>query len=344
MAEVEERLDLIGQLRRKYGGVVGGAAGGATRAAEGFATGGAEGFATGGAEGFATGGAAEGAVLSDSIHEILNYAARAGERLKLLDGEAECRPQMKKELAEIDEEMLMLASRMSERRREAASRLEVEAGRHLRELAFQDCGFEVRLKPVGGEAGREASPGDIRDAAALTRTGADIAEFFVRLNPGMPAAPLRETASGGEMSRIMLAVKSAVSASRETATLVFDEIDAGIGGETGAAVGAKLKSLAGGSQIICITHLPQIACCADAHFRVVKRSDDGRTVTTVERLEGDSVIDELCRMMGSRPEDANARAHARELLQRAKSKSGKSGKSAAGPNKSFKISTRAGSR
>ena len=116
----------------------------------------------------------------------------------------------------------------------------------------------------------------------------------------------------------MLAIKSAVLASRDTATLVFDEIDAGIGGETGAAVGARLRSLTGGSQIICITHLPQIACFADAHFRVVKRTADGQTVTAVERLQGDGAVDELCRMMGSKPEDGKARAHAGDLLLKAR--------------------------
>lgn len=267
LADVEDRLDLIGQLRRKYSGtpVAGSSSGG--------------------------------------VEEIIRYASTAGERLELLTGEAEGRPVLEKEIADVEADMMNIAENISRLRLEAASRLEVEAGRHMRELAFHDCGFEVRLTTV-----------DI-SSAALARTGVDTAEFYVRLNPGMPATPLRETASGGEMSRIMLAIKSAVSANRETATLVFDEIDAGIGGETGSAVGAKLKSLAANAQIICITHLPQIAACADAGFRVVKNSGDGTTTTQVERLEGKSVIDELCRMMGSKPEDAQARAHAIALLR-----------------------------
>ncbi len=155
----------------------------------------------------------------------------------------------------------------------------------------------------------------------LERSGADRVEFHVKLNPGMPAAPLRETVSGGELSRIMLAVKCAVSASAEAETLVFDEIDAGIGGETGAAIGSKLKKLAGDSQIICITHLPQIACHADAHFSVIKETNTGadETATRVEHLEGDGVVDELCRMMGARPDDSEARAHADSLLRKAAS-------------------------
>ena len=170
-------------------------------------------------------------------------------------------------------------------------------------LSLRQAGLEVRMAPL----------------SELSGSGADAVEFYARMNPGMPAAPLRQTASGGELSRIMLAIKSAAPAS-EAATLVFDEIDAGIGGETGAAVGAKLRALAGRSQIICITHLPQIACFAAAHFAVEKRAGGGSTVTSVDRLSGNAVIDELCRMMGSRPQDEKARAHAADLVQRCAAK------------------------
>lgn len=279
LAAIEERLDLIGHLRRKYGG--GGMNAGSADASANVST-------AAGSAGGSHGG----------VGAILAYTREAGERLSILTGVAEGRPALEKEIAEASAELLHLGGLITGLRRDAASRLEEEAGRHMRELAFHDCGFEVRLT--------EASP--------LTTNGADTAEFYVRLNPGMPAMPLSDTASGGEMSRIMLAIKSAVSDNRETATLVFDEIDAGIGGETGSAVGAKLKSLAGNAQIICITHLPQIAACADAGFRVVKKSGGGSTATEVERLEGEAVVDELCRMMGSKPDDPKARAHAMALI------------------------------
>jgi len=252
LAEVEERLELIRQLERKYG---------------------------------------------DGIEAVNEFAAAASGKLATLTGDAEERPRLEAELETVEIELEDLAGSISEQRAVAAESLQQEAGRHLRELAFNDCGFEVRL-----------SRGE------LTHTGADAAEFLVRLNPGMPPAPLAKTASGGELSRIMLAIKSAVSTSRDTATLVFDEIDAGIGGETGAAVGDKLAGLARGSQIICITHLPRIACHADAHFRVLKTAAADETVTTVEQLPEEQLVDELCRMMGSRPEDASARAHAASLL------------------------------
>jgi DNA repair protein RecN (Recombination protein N) len=265
LAEVEERLDLISQLKRKYG---------------------------------------------NSIEEVLAHAVKAADNLKLLTGVIEAGPALDLELAEIDAQMIELAAQMRELRIEAASSLEAEAGGHLRDLAFQDCGFEIRLSRAEGD--------DVMDARSLKRSGGDSAEFKVRLNPGMPPSPLKETASGGELSRIMLAIKSAVSSSRESATLVFDEIDAGIGGETGAAVGAKLKSLSGNSQTICITHLPQIAGFADAHFSVSKSVEGGETVTAVTRLEDDEIIvDELCRMMGSKPDDLKARGHVASLRTKA---------------------------
>ena len=308
LAVIEERLDLIGQLKRKYGSIssksgeqepdgesaMANHTGSAPMDHTGCA---AANNAAAGDTAILGGSATE--IPDDSAASILAFAEKAGRRLELLKRGIEGRPLLESELAAQEAEMAALAAAMSERRSEAATRLEAEAGGHLRDLAFNDCGFEVRLSA----------------AAATKRTGADTAEFFVRLNPGMPETPLSETASGGELSRIMLAIKSAVSSSRDTSTLVFDEIDAGIGGETGAAVGVKLKSLAENSQIICITHLPQIASCADANFRVLKESGEGQTLTSVERLSGDELIDELCRMMGSRPEDPKARAHAASLLK-----------------------------
>jgi len=267
---VEERLDLIKQLHRKYGDA--------------------------------------GSIKTGSSMDcILGYAQAAAVKLKSLSTNIAEVPELEQRKETLTGEMLELAGNMRRLRRQAAGNLEIETSGHLRDLAFNECGFEVRLTPSGTETVY---------ADSLARNGADSGEFLVRLNPGMPASPLRETASGGELSRIMLAIKSAVSGSRETATLVFDEIDAGIGGETGSAVGDKLSSLASSCQIICITHLPQIARNADAHFRVVKHAEAGKTMTTVEALAGDSLIDELCRMMGAKPKDAKARAHAASLLKR----------------------------
>jgi DNA repair protein RecN (Recombination protein N) len=125
--------------------------------------------------------------------------------------------------------------------------------------------------------------------------------------------PLREAASGGELSRVMLALMT-VAGAGESRTLVFDEVDAGVGGQTARAVGDRLRALADGRQVLCITHLPQIASLAGRHFRIEKQSAGDLARTTVERLEDDLVLDELCRMLGADTDDAGARKHAEELL------------------------------
>ncbi|MHB0914285.1 MAG: DNA repair protein RecN [Thermoleophilia bacterium] len=268
LREVEERLDLLGDLKRKYG---------------------------------------------SSLDEVLAYLATASDNLKALGGAERDEGALRRELEAMESELVQLALKMRQVREAAALRLGEATAGHLAELAFKDCGFSVELERCEGD-----SP---LTAERLTPHGAETVEFFVRLNAGMPAAPLRSTASGGELSRIMLAVKSALSTGDDSATLVFDEIDAGIGGETGSAVGLKLKSLSHGSQVICITHLPQIACFADTHFSVVKDGTGagGMTETEVRQVAGEEAVDELCRMMGSDPADARARAHVESLRDRAAS-------------------------
>jgi DNA repair protein RecN (Recombination protein N) len=131
--------------------------------------------------------------------------------------------------------------------------------------------------------------------------------------------PLARIASGGEMSRIMLALKSAMAGVSGVPTLIFDEVDAGVGGRTAEVLGEKMAGLAHSAQVLCVTHLPQIAAHADAHYRIVKRERDGRTVTEVERLDREGRIVELAAMLGGGPGDAAALASARELLDRAES-------------------------
>ena len=274
LAEVEERLDILDRLKRKYGG---------------------------------------------SIEAVIAYAAGAAEKLASIGSFREDRSRQEAEHAAAEAEARELAGRLRKARRAAASGLEKDTAGHLKDLAFDRCIFQARLlpwlPPGQPDAGSPAETTDI-SAAGLSPSGADSMEFFVALNPGLPAIPLKDTASGGELSRIMLAIKSA-SPAGEAATLVFDEIDAGIGGDTGKAVGAKLRQLAQGAQVICITHMPQIASFADAHFSVVKTIEAGKAVTGIKRLEGEEIVDELCRMMGSAPADGKARAHAAGLLEAA---------------------------
>jgi DNA repair protein RecN (Recombination protein N) len=156
-----------------------------------------------------------------------------------------------------------------------------------------DASFVVQLEPRD-----EVGP-----------SGAERVEFVLAASPGVPAAPIRESASGGELSRVMLALMT-VAGAGAAGTLVFDEVDAGVGGQTARAVGERLRALGDERQVLCITHLPQIAALAESHFRVEKDA----TLATVDSLEGDGVVAELCRMLGAAASDAGARRHAQELL------------------------------
>ncbi len=172
----------------------------------------------------------------------------------------------------------------------------------LDELAMKGATFEISLQ--------QRAPGP---------SGADVVEFLIAPNPGVPAGPLRETASGGELSRVMLALMGvAASGAGGGGTLVFDEVDAGIGGQTARAVGDQLRDLAGGRQVICITHLPQVASLAARHFSIAKDTARKTAQTTVSELRGDDVVRELARMLGSDGDaDGAARKHAEELLRAA---------------------------
>jgi DNA repair protein RecN (Recombination protein N) len=151
--------------------------------------------------------------------------------------------------------------------------------------------------------------------------GADVVELMIAANPGVPAGPLREIASGGELSRVMLAlltVAHAESGDGETSPLlVFDEIDAGIGGHTARAVGEHLRELAAGRQLLCITHLPQVAALASRHFTIAKSTGIIPATTTVTELGGDTIVGELVRMLGAGEGDRAAKQHARQLLRAA---------------------------
>jgi DNA repair protein RecN (Recombination protein N) len=150
--------------------------------------------------------------------------------------------------------------------------------------------------------------------ASYAATGADTVEFLIAPNPGVPAGPLREIASGGELSRVMLALMTVATGAGSAGTVVFDEVDAGLGGATARIVGEKLRALAAERQALCITHLPQVASNGARHFRVVKESGADGTRARVERLEQREVVGELCRMLGADFDDLAARRHAEQLL------------------------------
>jgi DNA repair protein RecN (Recombination protein N) len=190
----------------------------------------------------------------------------------------------------------------------------------------------VELHPLAAAAGDDGAgqTGDAQDTEQLDRPrlgprGRDRAELRFSANPGEPLAPLSKVASGGELSRVLLAVKSVLSTQQRVSTYVFDEVDAGVGGAVAESIGLRLRRAAGSNQVLCITHLPQIAAYADAHFRVHKQVLDGRTVTRVERLDDDARVEELARMLGGKKVTRSAREHARELIEQAR-KSSKSAK------------------
>ena len=183
--------------------------------------------------------------------------------------------------------------------RAAAARLARAITRELRDLGFAKAAFAVDLAP------REPAP-----------HGCDTATFRFAPNPGEPASALREIASSGEIARVMLAVKSVLAAHDRIPVLVFDEIDANVGGETGRAVGRKLRALAARRQVICITHLPQVAAYGHAHFAVAKRLQGGRTCAEIARIDdAEARAAELARMLGGADLTPLSLEHARGMLQ-----------------------------
>ncbi len=245
-----------------------------------------------------------------SVQEVLRHAEACRARRADLERAEVALEEFGGELAAARAELDRLAGALSERRRAAAPKLAQAVRGRLAELAMPGAQFEVKLLPRVDGCGPR---------------GAETAEFEIAANPGVPAGPLREIASGGELSRVMLALLSVAhgdaaadgsnAARREEALLVFDEVDAGVGGHTARAVGEHLRALARGRQILCITHLPQIASLADRHFQIEKGTTGDTATTTVAELANDAVVSELVRMLGASQGDRAAVQHARQLLK-----------------------------
>jgi DNA repair protein RecN (Recombination protein N) len=232
-----------------------------------------------------------------SVEAVLAHAERCRSELERLEGSEVAIADAEAALQRARADELELAAKLSAARQTAAPKLSKKVLGELRQLAMEDAAFEIELEERDG----------------LGPAGAERVEFRIAPNPGVPAAPLRETASGGEMSRAMLALLTA-SGAAGGATLVFDEVDAGIGGQTARAVGERLRALADGRQVVCITHLPQIASLARRHFRIAKSAKGEVARTSVEALGDKDVVGELVRMLGAETSDAGARRHAEELL------------------------------
>ncbi len=271
LADIEERLDLISRLKRKYGA---------------------------------------------TIEEILQRATDDRAELETIVHRDELVANLEKQDGELRREIGRIAQQLSERRREAALHLAAAMEEQLDSLNMKRARFSVEIEQVPDESGVPVSINDQPEQYyACDITGIDRVQFLIAPNPGEPFKPLTKIASGGETSRLMLALKTILSSADATPTLIFDEIDAGISGRSGQIVGEKLWQLTRNHQVICVTHLPQIAAFADTHYNVNKQIYDERTVTIVNELRPEQRVREIAHIMGGNVTEFSMKS-AEEMLAR----------------------------
>ena len=257
--QVSERIDLLQQLKRKYG---------------------------------------------DTLETILDYAEQGELELQHLENMEKEIEVLENELKTLERDMCDQGRLLSEKRKKTARDFEKAMARELSSLSFDLAGFRVEWKDVE------------QVAETIRSTGWDKGEFFFSANPGEPARPLAKIASGGELSRLMLAIKCLLARKDKVETVIFDEVDAGIGGEAAEAVARKIQELSTHHQVFCITHLPQIAARGTLHFQVSKTVENGRTQSAVARLSEGSRVQELVRMLAGDSATEQTQAWAEELLQK----------------------------
>jgi DNA repair protein RecN (Recombination protein N) len=239
-----------------------------------------------------------------SLEQVLAHAAASRQELAGIEGSGELARKLEGEIAELEKELKSRAAEISSRRRGAAAGLQSRVEGELRQLGMPKVRFQVDIQDRANEAGK----------LVYCSTGKDKVEFVISPNQGEPFRRLAQIVSGGEMSRIMLALKNVLARSDRIDTLIFDEVDSGIGGEVALAVGERLKRLAAEKQVLAITHLATIAVRADNHIKVEKVGEGGRTVTRAALVEGPSRREEIARMLaGDRTGDTSLK-HAEELL------------------------------
>lgn len=240
--------------------------------------------------------------------EILAFADRCRTELQRLASPEETQRALEEERRTAAGRYLERAVVLSKKRRTAAKDLEKKVEAELALLAMEKTRFRVRFDP-------DIPAGDPTDTSGWTERGLESAEFLLSPNPGEELRPLARIASGGELSRILLALESVATLDARGQTLVFDEVDAGIGGRVAEVVGRKLRAMAERHQVVCVTHLPQIASMADTHYVVRKRTERGRTVTELQRVENGDRVEEVARMLGGETVTDTARKHAREMVK-----------------------------
>jgi len=261
---VQERLALIGTLKRKYG---------------------------------------------DTVEQVLAWAERAAEELRAMEHAGENLMNLERMEAELSSRLGALGQKLSQARTAAADRLSARVEEELRDLGMPGARFVVQVTQEPAADGLAVG----EQVYHVTPQGFDRVDFQFSANPGETLAPLEKVASGGELSRVMLALKAVQAELDSTPTLIFDEIDAGIGGRTASTVAARLKKVAENHQVLCVTHLAQIAAAGQQHFLVAKDTIDGRTVTSVTELQGEARVLELARMLSGSQDEAAVR-HARSML------------------------------
>ncbi|HKP14362.1 MAG TPA: DNA repair protein RecN [Blastocatellia bacterium] len=245
-----------------------------------------------------------------TIESALDHLTRSAERLDQVERADERESELRAELEAARRDYLRLARRLHDERAKAAKKFERAVEHDLAEVAMEDARFEARIEaPAAGELT------DGGGESAFTARGIDAVEFYFSANVGEAVRPLARVASGGEASRLMLVLKTIANASEFPRTIVFDEIDTGIGGRVSEAVGVKLKKLAETNQVLCVTHQPQIARFADSHLLVRKEAVAGRTEVSLERLDRRGRVEEIARMLTGAEITESARRHAREMLK-----------------------------
>ena len=260
LAEVEERLNLIHSLKRKYGA---------------------------------------------TLAEVIAFGDEAKTKLQSLESRDAELVRLKAAIEKLDSEILTVGKKLSAARKKLIPQLAKAVSQQLEDLGFKQSKFDVEQKTEFRSQNSEAR--------TPNASGFDEIEFQFAPNLGEPAKPLRAIASSGEMARVMLALKTVLAAEDEIPVLVFDEVDANVGGETANAVGEKMKQIAAKRQVFCITHLPQVASAADAHYVVTKLVKNGRTISEITLLDKKSRVTELARMLGGQTDAA--RKHAEALLK-----------------------------
>lgn len=261
---VQERLEILNRLKRKYG---------------------------------------------PTLPDVLAFREKIATVLDEQNEKAERKRELQSRLSSLEEELLEAAHLLSAKRKEAARRLEKEVENELHDLNMPNTRFRVAFLDQ-----KEQAP-DIREALSMLRSeGLDQVEFLLAPNVGEDLKPLAKIASGGELSRIMLALKSILARGGSVESVIFDEVDAGIGGATAEVLGEKLEALARFHQILCITHLPQIASKAHTHYQVRKNVVDGRTESSILELDEKERIEEIARLLAGRKITPQALAHAREMV------------------------------